>query len=155
MVGVGNPWRSDDAAGLEVARRLVDLNQEPGIHVRRHEGDGTGLLALWEDADAVVIVDAARLAARAGTLLRLDAGSTAVPLALGSASSHALGVAEAIELARALQTLPKTVIVFALSGVSYGFGSALSAPVAAAIDAAADTVRHEALTLARGRRAAT
>ena len=28
LIGVGNEWRSDDAAGLEVARRLAEL--DPG-----------------------------------------------------------------------------------------------------------------------------
>ena len=51
VIGVGNPWRGDDGAGIEVARRLGGV---------AFEGDGTGLIDVWENADdEVVVVDAA------------------------------------------------------------------------------------------------
>jgi hydrogenase maturation protease len=150
VIGVGNAVRGDDAAGLEVARRLADLDRESGIEVRAHEGDGVGLLELWDGAEAIVLVDSACSGAVPGTIHRIDASSARVPVPLRPASTHALGVAEAIELARAMETLPSTVIVYGLEGSLYETGSSLSEHVAPAIDLAADAVRREALGLLSG-----
>ena len=60
VIGVGNPWRRDDGAGLEVARRVGGL---------LHEGDCMRLLDAWAGHDDVAVVDAARSGGRAGTCL--------------------------------------------------------------------------------------
>ena len=49
--------RSDDAVGLEVARRLRATLLD-GVEVLEREGEPTSLLAAWEGADAVWLVDA-------------------------------------------------------------------------------------------------
>ena len=47
VVGVGNPLRGDDGAGLEVARQLRD-RAGAGARVHEMEGEGIALLDLWE-----------------------------------------------------------------------------------------------------------
>ena len=86
-------WRGDDAAGLEVARRAGGVE---------HEGDATRLLDAWAGADDVVVVDAAASGAPPGTLRWFDASAAPLPAAQLRSSTHAFGVADAIELARAL-----------------------------------------------------
>jgi hydrogenase maturation protease len=147
VIGIGNGLRGDDAAGLEVARRLADLNELAGIEVRSHEGDGVALLDLWDRAEAVVLVDSARAGGPPGTIHRIDASSVPVHVPLGAISSHAAGVAEAIELARALDMLPSRCLVYGLEGGSFEAGASLTASVAGVIDAASDAVRREALAL--------
>jgi hydrogenase maturation protease len=147
VIGVGNGLRGDDGAGLEIARRLEDLNGHAGIEVRSHEADGIALLDLWDRAEAVVLVDSMRSSAAPGTVTRIDATSTRIPAALGRTSSHAVGVAEAIELARTLGTVPPTLVVYGVEGASYDAGASLSEPVAAVIDDATGAVRREALAL--------
>ena len=147
VIGVGNRFRGDDAAGLEVVGRLADLHRPPEIGVLTHEGEGVGLLECWDGADAAVLVDCMRSGAAAGTLRRLDATSEAAALPLRGTSSHALGVGEAIELARSLGMLPDTVIVYGVEGSSFETGAGLSDAVAEAIDRASDAVRGEALAL--------
>jgi hydrogenase maturation protease len=147
VIGVGNGIRGDDAAGLEVVRRLADLNGKRGIDVLAHEGDGMTLLELWEGADAVVLVDSVRSGAVPGTIVRIDAGVAPLPAQLHGTSSHATSVAQAIELARTLGRLPATVVVYGIEGTAYEPGSALSEPVLAAVAPAAEAVRDEALAL--------
>jgi hydrogenase maturation protease len=86
-----------------------------------------------------------RAGAPPGTIHRIDASSAPVPVALGATSSHAAEVAEAIELARALEMLPPTLIIYGLQGGCYETGAALTESVAAVIDAAVDAVRREAI----------
>jgi hydrogenase maturation protease len=147
VIGVGNRFRGDDGAGLEVARRLSDCGVGAQIEVLAHEGEGVGLLDLWDGADAAVLIDCMRSGAPAGTLRRIDMIAQAVPVPLRGSSSHATGVAEAIELARALGRLPRMVIVYGVEGASFETGAELSKGVADAIDPACQAVRREALAL--------
>jgi hydrogenase maturation protease len=149
VVGIGNAMRGDDAAGLEVVRRLCERESVPGVAVRTLEGEGIGLLDLWEGVRAVVLVDSVRSGAAPGTVRRLDAGAEPLPAELRSSSStHAVGVAEAIEVARALGRLPRRLVLYGVEGDRFDAGAALSSPVAAAIDAVVARVLEEAATLA-------
>ncbi len=105
VIGVGNAYRGDDAVGLVVARRLQE-DPLDGVTIVPTSGEGTALLALWQDTDAVVLVDAVCAGARAGTLHRFAVGTQPLPAMFSRVSTHAFGVAEAIELARALCQLP-------------------------------------------------
>jgi hydrogenase maturation protease len=144
VIGVGNALRGDDAAGPEVARRLRD---QPGISVCVHEGEAVDLLEAWRGLDAVVLVDTVRSGASAGTIHRIDAGAEPLALTLRRASSHTIGLGEAIELARTLGELPRRLIVYGIEGVRFDAGSGLSAAVAGAIEPVTDAVLREARSL--------
>ena len=62
-------------------------------------------------------------------------GSSPLPVDLfGSSSTHALGVAEAIEIARSLGRLPKQVRVYGIEGASFDYGRGLSPEVEKAVE---------------------
>jgi hydrogenase maturation protease len=139
VIGVGNAWRGDDAAGLAVAARLREL--APGwMEVREHEGEATGLVEAWTSADQVVVVDAAASGAPAGTLRRFDAGARPLPARLLRSSTHAFGVPDAVELARALGRLPPRIEVCAIEGADFAAGAALTPAVAVAVEHLAQTL---------------
>ena len=131
VVGVGNPWRGDDAAGLAVARRVRE--RSPGLDARELEGDAAALLELWAGHSRVAVVDAARTGSPAGTLHVFRADREPLPVELRS-STHAFGVADAIELARALGRLPPRLDVYGVEGVEFGLGTPLTPAVQRAID---------------------
>lgn len=133
VIGLGNAFRGDDAAGLAVARALGD---DPRVLV--HEGEPIDLLERWEGAGEVIVVDAARSGAAPGTVHRLD--GLAAPAGLGG-STHAFGLAATLELARALGRAPERVTVYAIEGEDFGAGTELSAPVRAAVDELARELR--------------
>ena len=133
VIGVGNAYRRDDAAGLVAARRLCEAARAD-VLLREASGEGTALMAAWEEAEAVILIDAVRSGAPAGTIYRLDARAEAVPQAWFRYSTHAFSVAEAIALARALNRLPPRLIVFAVEGERFGAGVGLSPGVERAVD---------------------
>jgi hydrogenase maturation protease len=112
-IGIGNEYRGDDAAGLIVARRLKELLADSAI-VMEHSGDGAALMEAWRGAETVIIIDAVMSGAAPGTIHRFDA--SAQPLAKSSfrCSTQAFSVAGAIELARALCELPRSLIVYGI-----------------------------------------
>jgi hydrogenase maturation protease len=132
--------------GLVVAQHL---REDPldGVTIVLTAGEGTGLLALWQDTDAVVLVDAVWTGARPGTLHRFEVGIQALPALFTRVSTHAFGVAEAIELARALHQLPPLLVVYGVEGATFETGAGLSAAVAAAVPQAVAQVRQELLAL--------
>jgi hydrogenase maturation protease len=156
VVGVGNPLRGDDGAGLEVVRRVRDRARD-GLEVRELRGDPTGLLEVWLGREAVVLVDTMRSGGLPGTLLRLDASHDPLPARHrhGPSSTHATGVAETIELARALGVLPARVIVYAVEGRRYDAGAGLSDELAAIVPTLAERVLREARSLLPTARAAS
>ena len=59
-------------------------------------------------------------------------------------STHAISVADAIELARAMNKLPKRLIAIGIEGKSFEAGAGLSREVEAALPGAIDAVLREA-----------
>jgi hydrogenase maturation protease len=137
LIGVGNAWRGDDGAGLAVARRVRELSPA-GVEVREVEGDATALVEAWSGAEGVVVVDAAESGAPPGTVRRFDARTRPLPARSLRSSTHAFGVADAVELARALDRLPARLDVYAIEGASFAAGERLSPAVERAVAELAD-----------------
>jgi hydrogenase maturation protease len=144
VIGVGNPYRRDDAAGLVVAQRLRP--KAPGhVTVVEHEGEPTALLEVWNDARAAVLIDAVFSGAEAGTIHRLDAQADAIPQELFRYSTHAVSVAEAIELARVLDQLPPKLVVYGIEAKSFSPGLGLSPEVEGRLAELTERVLQELL----------
>lgn len=134
VVGLGYRFRRDDAAGLEVARRLRQA--APGeVRVLELEGEPISLLEAWRDADRVLAVDAVSSGSKPGTLYRFDAGARPLPAKLFRGSTHAIGLAEAVELGRELGRLPRRLDVYGIEGESFGMGEGLSEVAEGAVEA--------------------
>ncbi len=143
VIGIGNDLRGDDAAGLEVARRLRAGDLPPGVEVSEGGGEALDLLELWSGAETVILIDAVRSGAPAGTLHRLDASRAPLPTGLERTSSHTVSIAEAVELARELGRLPPEVIVFGIEGARAQAGAPLSDGVQQGVERAVRAVREE------------
>ena len=141
VVGVGNAWRGDDAAGLVAARLLREAL--PDLDVRECEGEPVTLLDTWEGADRVWVVDAVSSGAEAGVVHRIDAARKELPRDLFRASTHAFGLAEAVELARALDRLPDRLVVYGVEGSRFSAGDGISPEVEAAAAEVAAAVQRE------------
>lgn len=151
VIGLGNALRADDGAGIEVARRLRAAGDQAGIEVREQHGEPTELLEAWQDRDAVVLVDTMRAGLPTGTIRRFDASRDPLPARMhASSSTHALGLGEALELARSLDRLPQRVIVYAVQGHAFQAGDPLSREVEAALAALVGEVLREARELTGG-----
>lgn len=133
--------RGDDGAGLEVAREVA--MRAPGVVAVEHEREPSDLIELWSGAGLAIVVDAVR-GQKPGAIHRVDVeGGRLEPRSSAGASSHALGLDEVIELARALDRLPGRLVVFGIEGERFDTGSGLSAAVRRAVPDAAERVLTE------------
>lgn len=137
VIGIGQPWRGDDAAGLEAVAGL----EIAGVDIMTHHGEGLGLIALWEGRPVVILVDAAAGHGPPGTLGRFE--DTLPAEVLARASSHAFGVFEAVQTARALGRLPGRLIVHTVTGACWDLGAPLTPAVAATLPALRDAVSQD------------
>ncbi len=139
ILGFGNPDRADDAAGLLVARKLTEL----GIEAHELGGEGLALIDAWSGWADVIVVDAVMSGAPPGTITIWDARKAPLPVGRFRCSTHALGVAEAIELARALGQLPCKLRVIGIEGIKFDHRESPSAEVAEAVERLAQHIAKE------------
>jgi hydrogenase maturation protease len=142
VIGVGNPYRRDDAAGLEVARRVAAAAL-PAVLVHEHDGEPTGLLDLWDGMDAAYLVDMVVSGAPPGTVHWFDATVLDVPVERGHSSTHHLSLREAVGLARALDRMPGRLLLVGIEGRDVRAGTAMHAAVEAGVEHAVRRVRDQ------------
>jgi len=141
VAALGNPDRGDDGVGAAVASKLAG-RLPPGGEVLRRRGDMLSLIDDWAGCDALVCVDAAA-GAMPGHIHRIDLATEKLPKELSFASSHAMGLPEAIELARVLERAAEHIIVYAIEGRCFDAGEPLSPGILAAVDEVADRIVEE------------
>ena len=128
LIGIGNEYRSDDGLGPLIVRELRRRGAVD-VTIREAPGDGGSLLALIEDCDVLMLVDAVDAAAEPGTIHRMDGSHEKVTKTSFPTSTHGLGVAEAVETARVLGRLPETVLLYGIEACSFEQGNGLSEAV--------------------------
>jgi hydrogenase maturation protease len=142
VIGVGNALRGDDGAGLAVAEE-VRTRTADAVDVRVWEEEPSRLIDALGEADVAVIVDAVSIGATAGSVHRFDASEEEIPARKFRSSTHALGISETLELARALGRLPERTVVFGVEGLDFSAHEGLTAAVADGVLRAATAVLEE------------
>jgi hydrogenase maturation protease len=148
VIGLGNPYRGDDGVGPAVARAVADLALE-SVTVIEHSGEGAGLVEIWMGMDTVILVDAVSSGGTPGTVHRFDARATPIPVGLFHHSSHAFGVAEAVELARVLGRLPPRLLVYGVVGERFASGNGLTGAVEGVVQEVVERIVRDVQTVAR------
>lgn len=150
IAAVGNPGRGDDGIGALVLGALADRLPGSAATLFDVGGDPVFLVEAWAGFDAVICVDACAPSGAPGRIRRIDPATDALPLAGNRGSSHALGLAEAVALARALSPEAPRVIVYAVEGACFDAGAPVSEAVAAAADPVTERILAEVEALRGG-----
>ncbi len=133
LVGIGNEFRKDDGAGCYVVGKIM-ARGNGRLAAKILEREGTDLIECWRGYEAVYVVDAASSGAEPGTVHRFEVPGEELPKSVFGTSTHALGLAEVIPLARTLEALPPKVIVYGIEAESFDHGRGLTAKVQAGAD---------------------
>ncbi len=149
VIGLGNEFRRDDGAGPAVVE-LLRAYPLRDVELLVSEGEPGGLLTDWTGASLAVVVDAV-LASPAvpGRRHRVEAGldgtdDPAAGLAWGpAASSHGLGLGEAVSLGKVLGRLPARLILHGVEAAHLDLGEGLSPAVAASLGPLAEAVLRD------------
>lgn len=129
IICCGNPDRGDDGVGSLVAKRLRDC----GVEAEIRSGAALDLIEAWGGAANVVVVDAVETGASLGTVHLWDGRKASFP-ADKSVSTHGLGVAAAIRMARVLGRLPEQLQVYGIEGRRFEHGTEVSPELKLAVE---------------------
>ena len=142
IIGLGNEYRSDDAVGRVVARKLHAESLD-GVRILEETGEGATLIEAWRGADFVILIDAVHSGGEPGAIYRIDANEHGVPRRFFHYSTHAFSVAEAVEMARALGQLPRRLVIYGIEGKNFVSGVGLSPVIQKAAEETAHRVKAE------------
>lgn len=116
MLGIGSPF-GDDQAGWKTAELLKQKcglgTLLPGIlSIEACDRPGVNLLALMRGAEKVYLIDAVINGGKAGTVYRWHNAEIEETTCLYS--THAIGIAQTLQLGRALGDLPDDIILYGI-----------------------------------------
>jgi len=147
ILGIGQSLRGDDGAGLAAVKlwqsRFPARAADSDLRVESLELPGLALLDYFVAVDKVLLVDAVRSGAAAGTLHWLGEADLA-GFCLGSGSAHGWGVAETLALGRQVQpeNMPNHLTILGIEARELDLGEGLSPEVAGVMDQAAKMIEQ-------------
>jgi hydrogenase maturation protease len=125
FVGIGDPSRRDDGVGPWLAEAL----SQRGCNTAHVARDGAALATLLDGQPAAILLDATNGAGEPGTLTMLDLRQVCLPVGLSPVSTHIVGLAEGVEMLRALEALPSRLRFVGIEGEDFGYGDGLTPKV--------------------------
>jgi hydrogenase maturation protease len=136
VAGIGNIFQGDDAFGCEVVKRLASREMPEGVRLFDFGIRGLDLLyALMDDPDLAILIDATPQGDAPGTVYLLEPSADG---AGGMMETHGLDPLQILRMVRPRRVLLVGCEPGDLGGEEGRMG--LTAPVAAAVDTAADMV---------------
>lgn len=138
ILGIGNPLRQDDGVGRVLVQRLRE--RHPAWPLLEASGETAQLLDLFQNLETVLILDAAVGTGIPGTVQLHDVKLSPLKAGKAPTSSHGMGLAEAIELARVLTMLPSNAWVLTIEAQAFEHGEELTDAVASSLADAISTI---------------
>jgi hydrogenase maturation protease len=147
ILGLGNVLLGDDGLGPAAVTRLQRRFDLPdGVEAADGGTLGLALLALIAESDRVILVDAIRHDAPAGSLVRIE-GDNVAPAVRERLSPHQVGVADLLDAARLAGCYPVSVTLLGLVPEKIDLGVERSAAVESGMDALVEAIVLEASAL--------
>ncbi len=144
VLGLGNPFLSDDSVGLNIARALEGRFNQPEITVMETSMAGLNLLDLLTGYDRAVIIDAIQTReGKVGQVYQLE--PEALDATRHASTPHDVNFATALELGNRLGlALPQQITIFAVEVEDVTtFGDRCTRRVEETIPVVADMVAQE------------
>jgi hydrogenase maturation protease len=136
----------DDGTGSAAIAMLLDHYVTPdGVDVLDGGTLGLSLLPYVDRADAVILVDAVRAEAPAGTCVRVE-GDDVAPAVATRLSVHQIGVADLLDGARWLGRLPRELLLLGIVPASMELAVGVTPQVRAALPDLVDAIVDAART---------
>ena len=146
VIAIGNPYRRDDGAGAAVLAGLAEqFAGDARVRLVELDGESVRLVQAWEGSGVVWLVDAVRSGRLPGSVHEVDATQLADLDDSGRrlGGGHLMGLAEAVDLARALDLLPRVLRVLGIEGVDFDHGEGLSEVVRRGVAEAVAVLRRD------------
>ncbi len=151
LAAVGAEFRGDDGAGPAVLDRVGELD---GVDMLGALASPLDLLGAWDGADLAIVIDAVVGMDPPGGVCVIDVDMASAPGVSGrtrsTASSHGLGVIDALRIARAMGRAPERVLLVGVSGGDFEGRARLGPATSRVVEQAARRVVELAGAIAFG-----
>ena len=134
LIGIGQSFRGDDAAGILAVQQWQNtqpgLAGHPDLRIEIAETPGIGLLGLIAGSQSAILVDAVRSGNPPG-MMHILTEKDISSFYEGAGLGHGWGVAETLELGHTLgrEDLPQTIHIIGIEGAQFELGCDLSQEV--------------------------
>ncbi len=142
VLGLGNILLTDEAAGVRVADYLADHPAAQALGLRTLDGGtmGMSLLVEMEDADALVVVDAAYLDQPPGSIKMFQGAEMDHFLRHRGRNPHDIGLDDLMDGLRLREAVPERRALIGIQPKSLQVGEFLNPEIAAAIPKAGQMI---------------
>lgn len=147
VIGIGQRLRGDDAAGLEAIHqwrhRYPETANRPEVRTEALELAGLNLLAVLENMDAAILVDAVHGPNSAGEIYRLREEEISF-FSSDTKSAHGWGVAETLKMGRLLGMLDEvSICILGIQAGQMNLGEGISWEVRGKIPSLCEAIQEE------------
>jgi hydrogenase maturation protease len=130
VLGIGNTLLSDEGAGVHALEYLRSHYPDiPGVHYLDGGTLSFTLAGEIEDAENLIVIDAAQLGAPAGTVRCMTGKVMDRFLGQGKRSVHEVGLLDLMDIARLTEAFPRHRALIGIQPDVFGWGEAPSTPV--------------------------
>ena len=142
VLGLGNILLTDEAVGVRVLETLENHSEFPSQGVRLMDGGTMGMTLMvdMEDADALIIIDAAQLQQPVGTVEVFEGEEMDHFLRNRGRSPHDIGLDDIMDGLRLRGAVPKKRALVGIQPKDLRVGEKLTPAVEAALSPAADSI---------------
>ena len=142
VLGLGNTLLTDEAVGVRVVEHLRGLPEDQIADLRLLDGGTMGLTLLvdMEDADAMVVIDAAYLDQPAGSVQVFEGEDMDLFLRTRSRNAHDIGLDDLMDALRLREAVPAKRALVGIQPANLSVGESLTDDVAGAVAVAAASI---------------
>ncbi len=127
VIGLGNPFMSDDGVGVEIIHRLAAQSSRfPDVEFLDLGSAVHGVLHVVSGKKRVILIDCGFMDAEPGTMRRFTLDEVITKKEVSGLSFHEADLFSILELSRRLNELPANTIIYAIQPQSVAFGDTMS-----------------------------
>jgi len=126
VIAVGNDLYGDDGIGNAVLQALEQIPDMKNIELIDGATDALGLIDHFSETDHVIIVDAAQMGEKPGTVKVFSKEEVKLKIKMDHLSVHGISLAETIDIAQAVDSLPENITIIGIEPKNIGISQNLS-----------------------------
>ena len=126
VIAVGNDLYGDDGIGNAVLQVLEQIPDMKDIKLIDGATDALGLIDHFSETDHVIIVDAAQMGEKPGTVKVFSKEEVKLKIKMDHLSVHGISLAETFDIAQMVDSLPKNITIIGIEPKNIGISESLS-----------------------------
>jgi hydrogenase maturation protease len=126
VIAVGNDLYGDDGVGSAVLCALEQIPEMKDVELIDGATDALGLIDHFSDTDHVIIVDAAQMGEKPGTVKVFSKEEVKLKIKMDHLSVHGISLAETFDIAQAVDSLPEKITIIGIEPKNIGISQNLS-----------------------------